>query len=392
VVVLLESVRADHLPSYGYPRDTMPFVEQLASDPETLQVEYAYGNASTSYFSMLALLSGLDLSRDYRAFASAPLVWDHLAARGYQTFVVTQSLGYPRYQLDEYMQTPGLDSYLDVGQAHGSAVRLAGDSDSFLAELRRRIAGRFAEALGVERDDALSLAAFQERILARDPARPFFGLWELECTHYPYCYPEAFRRFEPAKAYLHSDDPLTSLRNDYDNALLHSDHLIRRLIAFLGAEGLSRDTVVVITSDHGESFFERGVLFHGGPPYVEQARVPLLLVVPAAVRTALDAKALDALASNRRVPVQSIDLLPTLVDLADRGRGRADPPGDGESLLRRIDPDRELRVTNHPPFRQTRRRRWEEATVSRRAGYVIVYGDGRPAERYGLDGQPASGE
>jgi glucan phosphoethanolaminetransferase (alkaline phosphatase superfamily) len=391
VLVLLESVRADHLPSYGHHRETMPFVAKLASAPDAFQFEYAYGNATLSYFAMLALLSGMSLSSGYDAFASTPLLWDHLAVRDYESFVVTQSLGYPRYHLDTYMQTPGLSSYLDVGRSRVDDYLAASASDGFVSELRRRILGRYGEARGIARDDAWSLDAFQQRILARDRTRPFFGMWELECTHYPYCYPAEFRRYEPAQAYLHSGDTVGSLRNDYDNALLYSDHMIQQLMRFLAAERLLEDTVVVITSDHGESFLERGVLFHGGTPYVEQTRVPLLLIVPAAFRARLGGAALDALAANRTAPVQSLDLLPTLVDLADGARGTGRLPGDGASLLRPIAADRELRLVNKPSFREARARKRQEARVSRQDGYVVVYGDGRPPERFALDGSPLPG-
>jgi glucan phosphoethanolaminetransferase (alkaline phosphatase superfamily) len=388
VLILLESVRADHLPSYGHHRNTMPFVAELAAAPETFRFEYAYANSSASYFSMLSLLTGIALSRDADTFARAPLIWDHLAVRGYESFVVTQSVGYPRYLLDDFMQTPGLASYLDVGQSRVADFRAAAALEGRAGGLRRDVVGHLFEHVSVERDDAWSLEAFQQRILARDPARPFFGVWEIECTHYPYCYPDAFRRYEPAKAYFRAGDVIGALRNDYDNALLYADHVIQQLMRFLAAQQLAQDTVVAISSDHGESFLERGALFHGGVPYVEQMRVPLLLIVPPPVRARLAPEVLDALAANRAAPVQLLDLLPTLLDLADGARGSGDLPGDGDSLLRPLAPDRELWLSNDPPLREARPQKREEARVSRQHGYVIVYGDGRPSERYALDGRP----
>jgi hypothetical protein len=95
VLVLLESVRADHLSVYGYERETTPNLERWAAQSDVVRFPAALANATFSYFSLVSLASGLDLRRSMDEFVEAPLIWDHLKARGYDMAFVTLSLGYP---------------------------------------------------------------------------------------------------------------------------------------------------------------------------------------------------------------------------------------------------------------------------------------------------------
>jgi hypothetical protein len=103
----------------------------------------------------------------------------------------------------------------------------------------------------------------------------------------------------------------------YDSAVAHVDLLLGRLIERLEESGLARRTVVVLTSDHGESLYERGHQGHFSL-HDEALRVPLVLAAPGL--------------ESKRVPwqVRSVDVAPTLLELAGL------PPAsglDGESLL-----------------------------------------------------------
>jgi len=66
----------------------------------------------------------------------------------------------------------------------------------------------------------------------------------------------------------------------YDAKVRYVDREIGRLLDHLEALGLTDDTLVVVTSDHGEGLTEHGLREHGGPPYQHQIRVPLILRGP----------------------------------------------------------------------------------------------------------------
>jgi glucan phosphoethanolaminetransferase (alkaline phosphatase superfamily) len=376
VLVLLESVRADHLSVYGYQRETTPNLDRWAAQPDVVRFPAALANATFSYFSLVSLASGLDMRRSMDEFVEAPLIWDHLKARGYDTAFVTLSLGYPGYRLDRYLQTPGLDLYRDLGQEQLAEIRERSNPG-----LRDRLVQAFLGSgfhnLQVNRDDRLTLEVFQGFLEGRSTERPFFGVWELECTHFVYCYPEAFRRYEPASSYGFSRAEPEPLLNEYNNAILYLDHLLGRFFEHLEASGLADTTIVVVASDHGEAFYENGKAFHGGGLHPEQTRVPLLIRVPPALRGRFAPGALEMLETNAQQVVQLVDLLPTVVGLADGGPLAADlGPSDGANLLEPLPEDREIYVGNYPPFRRPLPRPRDHAWV-RDGVLVLSFDDGR---------------
>jgi arylsulfatase A-like enzyme len=97
------------------------------------------------------------------------------------------------------------------------------------------------------------------------------------------------------------------------------DAAIGRLIATLEGRGLWNDTILVVTADHGEGFWEHERLLHGQSPHEEQVRIPLIVRIP---------PSLDFPTGERTAPVGLIDVMPTLLDLAglrvpEQSRGRS---------------------------------------------------------------------
>ena len=86
-------------------------------------------------------------------------------------------------------------------------------------------------------------------------------------------------------------ESLERISNSYDNSIRHVDSLIRLIVNELDASGLSEDTLIVLSADHGESLGEHRTLFHGTSLYDEQVHVPVLVRVGrnlAHIRDALD--------------------------------------------------------------------------------------------------------
>ena len=100
---------------------------------------------------------------------------------------------------------------------------------------------------------------------------------------------------------------LATLSARYTLEVQYVDTAIGNLIEVLSARGLWDDTLLVVTSDHGEGFWEHERLLHGHAPYEEQIRVPLVLRFPQWMNIA---------PARRSAPVGLIDVMPTLLDLA----------------------------------------------------------------------------
>jgi arylsulfatase A-like enzyme len=93
--------------------------------------------------------------------------------------------------------------------------------------------------------------------------------------------------------------------NQYDGELAYTDHWIGKLVEQLKAEGLYDDTLIVITSDHGEFFGEHQLLDHGTALYEGGIRIPILVKYPGGKHAGE--------VSNDRVSI--IDIFPTILDV-----------------------------------------------------------------------------
>jgi hypothetical protein len=147
--------------------------------------------------------------------------------------------------------------------------------------------------------------------------RPFFSVLNYFDVHDPYLPPEPYRhQYSKVKnpgwyssrswvADLTPEQRQTAV-DAYDGAINYVDAQLEALFAELQKRGLDKNTIVLVTSDHGESFGEHGFSNHGNALYRELIRVPLVVWAPGRVP------------SGKRVPrpVSLVELPATLVDLA----------------------------------------------------------------------------
>jgi arylsulfatase A-like enzyme len=155
--------------------------------------------------------------------------------------------------------------------------------------------------------------------------RPFFAFLNYFDAHTPYAPPAPFDTMflegrVPALRTAQFRQPSTpdefrDMRRAYDGAIRYIDQEIGRLMGELNRRGVLRNTLVIITADHGEAFGERGHQGHGTSLYTPQTWVPLLVLVPGrGVR--------DRLVAN---PVSLRDVAATVLDAA--GIDRRTIPG-----------------------------------------------------------------
>ena len=338
LVVTLDTVRADHLSVYGYGRDTSPQLAELAR--EGVRFAHSYSAASTTLPSHVSLFTGDApithgvVKNGLHLAADAGTLADRMRAAGAETAAIVSSFVLDRrFGLDQ-----GFDHYEDDFTREGS---------SYPAETWRGFAtgGAFDRRANLTTDRAI------QWLDQRDPARPFFLWVHYFDPHDPYVPPEPWKsRFAASgNATPSLADALTkrSSIDGYDGEIAFTDDEVGRLLAHLDALGLDRDTLVVVTADHGEGLGQHGVMGHAVNIYEEAVQVPLVLRWP------------GRLPAGRVVdePVESVDVLPTVLELlglphdgAGRGRSLAGALLRGESL----DPA-------HPVF--THRRPYDESAV-----------------------------
>ena len=141
--------------------------------------------------------------------------------------------------------------------------------------------------------------------------KPFFVSMNFQTSHFPYEIPNEWKGpFQPAA--LHSGSSFTSypraeaavVKNAYFNALRYIDQQIGFLVSYLRKAGLRESTIICVTGDHGEAFYENGENTHGTSPIETVTKVGLVLNCPGFIEPRSD-----------RYLAQAIDLVPTVIRL-----------------------------------------------------------------------------
>jgi len=140
-------------------------------------------------------------------------------------------------------------------------------------------------------------------------------------------YPPAFARFQPACQHDQiSNCTREEIINAYDNALLYTDHIVARLIKRLRSMERERDVAMIYVADHGESLGEFGLYLHGMPYATapeSQLHVPMLWWIPpqSAQRLGLD---MGCLARRAQLAVSHDNLYHTMLGMTDTRTQRYD--------------------------------------------------------------------
>ncbi len=281
LLVSIDTLRADHLPSWGYPRDTAPFLSSLAERGALF--EHAIAAAPSTTPSHMTLFTALQPS-----------------VHGLLGNTALGSL--PR----------GLTTLAEVLRGEGFATAAVTEGGGLALHLG------FERGFGVFRENPVPVPhrpglqapvtfdAGREWLAAQRDRRSFLFLHTYE-VHGPYRAPDSYAGlFATTSPGLEAHPRLRPHQHPvhYDREIRFVDDELRRLLDALEADGRLARTLVVLTSDHGEEFLEHGWIGHGATLPDEVLRVPLLLIGP-------------GIPAGRRVsrPVGLVDLAPTLLEL-----------------------------------------------------------------------------
>lgn len=304
VLVTLDTTRADHLSAYGYERPTTPFLERLAASRATLWTR-AYAAAPWTLPTHASLFTGrYPFEHGARTYPVAehvrpsdygnvkPLDWDHvtlaeaLGGAGYRTAAFVANHGY----LDRQSQ---LDQGFEIW--HVDHVRAAELNEQVLPWLEqwgpRGPFFLFVNYMDAHRPLNTEPASPDLPTPVRDEAGDLFG--------------------ELKVAVLSSDEPpppelVSTVVDQYDNALAHLDRAVEAVVGKLDELGLSGSTLIVVTSDHGEFLGEHDLVEHSKDVYQEVLHVPLLTVAPGQREGRVD----DRLVSSVHLPRLVVEHLP----------------------------------------------------------------------------------
>jgi arylsulfatase A-like enzyme len=405
LLVILDTVRAASLGLYGAERETTPVLTAFAQQGTVFDMAFATSSWTLpSHASMFTGLLPSALPTDWMTpLHDEPVTLAEVLTRhGYRTggFAANTFYGSRESGLAR-----GFVSY----QAYpiwspGHFVTASSIGRALVNNRRFRRAIRLQNIPG--RRDAEDIIDSFLRWQGRDVGQPFFAFLNLYDAHAPYLPPAPWDTlFGPL---LPGRDPsmqegrqfttreLQAEIDAYDGAIAFMDDRIGSMLEALRSRGVLDQTLVIVTSDHGEEFGEHGVFTHGNSLYTNVLRVPLLMVLPGTIPAG---RRIGEWVSLRNLPA-------TIVDIAGTGE-----PFPGSSL-------REFWDTTSPSLAARGDTLYASVTKARGrpAGYPVSRGDlhtamsqpyrlilhsdgGRelyrvdidPAEADNLSGQPGAG-
>lgn len=291
VVLMLESIPWSRL--FGPLARPQATPNLLALASESIVFDRAYATSTHSDYAQTSILASLHPRKfpghDYFTDLSYPrtLLWDLLGPLGYRTAVF--SCQNERWgNMLAFLETPGLELFRHSPDWPDAPHRGEGPESKVF--------------------EATPLAAF-DAWLAAAPGRPFAVYLNFQATHFPYVVPpDSPEPFQPAALDFPSTflsyplDRVGVMENRFYNALASVDRATGELVRILRAHGAWDDTVLLVVSDHGESFYEHGVPTHGTTLLEEQARTVMFLRLPGVAprRLAEPTSVLDALPTIAR--------------------------------------------------------------------------------------------
>jgi arylsulfatase A-like enzyme len=321
----IDSLRADHMSSYGYHRLTTPHIDRFAQGGALFERTYSAHIPTTSAYA--SMLTGMDcfgtqvvalrhqggLRPEIRTLA------EMLSDFGYHTTCVGFSGNPSARGFDTYLDYAGWGSWNE-----GRSPKAQNLNDVTIPELDR---------------------------LAKKK-RPFFLFLRHMDPHAPYLPPAPYERmfyhgdetdpanksmepvmsFKPFRDFFASWMPPGITDKDYviaqyDGAIAYMDACIQTIFTALASRGILDDTIVIINGDHGETLYEHECWFDHHGMYDNVLHVPLIIRYPAKIPAGVRVRGFN----------QHKDLVPTIMDLLDIGEADIDWPSakrfDGRSLL-----------------------------------------------------------
>jgi arylsulfatase A-like enzyme len=349
VIILVDALRPDHMSCYGYFRETCPSIDDIAS--EGVLFTNAFAQSGHTYESVPSILSSLypsthNMNNFYSALPKGcNTIFKIAKENGLATSIFSESviLSSP-YGWD---QSHGIDvnssfypkqgisilsyvfNYLGIARKIFNIIPVGKNQSTQVAETTD-IATRFANFL--DSIDDKSFISYIHLMNVHAPYDPegryknYFGksldkqkriqAILLERGFYPFIDGDEV-----------SNEQLSDIVNRYDEEILNSDQEeIAKIVNVLNSKKLLDKTLIIITSDHGEQFYEHNQWRHSNTMFYDLIRVPLIMKLPG--------YELDNMIVNE--VVELVDIVPTILDMWDV---RKPPYMEGKTLLPLIDKD-----------------------------------------------------
>ncbi len=300
MLIVVDSLRADHLGCYGYYRDTSPNIDKLAKE---------------------GVLFRRTFSQGARTLLAVPSIVTSLYPAVIGIFKLKVPLSRKFLTLPEVLEQNGYEAALFAGDELGQVANFSYRFDKFklyATPVSHEIRGRIPSQINKDILDWLG----EKR------SKPFFLFLHYDYPHAPYDPPKPYDNIfgkevavdKKTMEFIHSINLVDNIRyldkfkdnkylnyliSQYDGEIRYTDEQIKLLLEGLKSLNLSNNTLIIFTADHGDEFLEHGGLSHGLQLYDELTHVPLIMKLPGRI------------ASGKRVAdlTMHLDIMPTILDI-----------------------------------------------------------------------------
>lgn len=243
ILIVVDALRNDFLSAYGYQRKTSPFLDSMVQSGSMVRISHAFSLSTSTVAGMANIFN----SRELKDFSFSDLnLMKFMKMKNYKTYAFLTGQHLNWYGLANIYKN-------DCDYFYESKTSLFKSTDN----------------------DLVTLKKFETTRLDH----PFFAYIHLLSAHTSGVKNEEFNRFLPNKMGLNINKR-EALINNYCNGILQADYIIKQIFGRLRQAGELKNTIVIVTSDHGNLFGEEGRWEHAGSvhPYIQS--VPLFIYDP----------------------------------------------------------------------------------------------------------------
>ncbi len=322
ILIVIDALRTDHLGCYGYSRNTSPNIDKFAKEGAIFTKAFSQGPATK---------------------ISIPSIFTSLYAGVHKVLKLDSSLAEKLITLPEVLKEYGYTTAAFVGLPLANLSNFSYRFDLYeINTLERRPDNVPIWECSFEVTPWINEKAISW--LKKNRTNPFFLYLHYYDVHTPYLPPPPYNEiFWPGgidgetKNFVinffgrgrwgdlnSSTDPkgriFDYILSQYDGEIRYVDEHIKTLLEELERLDLSKNTLVILTADHGEEFKDHGNFFHGNSLYDELIHVPLIMRLP------------EIIPKHRVIPnlIRHIDIMPTILDILNI---RNNNPMQGVSFL-----------------------------------------------------------
>ena len=310
ILIVVDTLRADHLNCYGYDENTAPNIDRLAQ--RSALFLQAYSSSSWTRAAVASILTS-KYPIEHGIMSESPknilhsdfvTIPEVFSKYGYDTGLIYTN---PHY---EFGLKQGFD-YTDYTK-DGKAELVYGKAEDWL----KKEDGR-PFFLMIHNNDPHDGYAFHRGFSRYPRNSPFRKLQ-------PYFPPRRIgendnKNYSSNQVIRLQGKDLKEMIGNYDDEIRYLDHYFGVFLDYLDRSGLMKNTIVILTSDHGDEFLDHGGYWHGFTLYNELIHVPLVFYIPHVGPRVV------------REKVGTLDIYPTLLDLCGMKKNKQALPADSQS-------------------------------------------------------------